>query len=370
MAEPSDDPSARTSEVVYISVKKEEAEGVRKILLASGLLRFDAPILAKGPIVSIPLIEGVGEKDVSTTLAGNGMTASYDLILSSVHLKEMTPNSFREIIDIPGDLEPYLPSSWDVVGDLIIVKLQDEILPFKEKLAKALLDTHKSIRSVYRVIKVGGDLRIRELEHIGGILNTETVSREFGVKLHVDPSEVYYSPRLATERWRIVEQVKNGEKILDMFAGIGPFSLVIARNTGASLIHSIDINPRAVHYLKRNIEANRTTNVIPHLGDASEVCHELRKQIKFDRIIMNLPHISVNFLHSALECSKEGTVIHLYVIDSNEKIEGIITNCLKVSEEMGYRLAEEKRIVIKSYSPVEVNICSDLLVVKVPDSTK
>lgn len=366
--------SNNLAKVLFLKVGKGDAESSRRLLIRNDLLNFRVSIISDNDFVCFPLIDGIYEDHILTLLCNDAKEQDAVFARDSISfsnkivpLIEKKPSDFREIIEIPGSLRGNLPSSWDVVGNIILVKLQDEILPFKDKIASALLDTHKSIDSVYRVGKVSGDRRIRELEHIGGKDNTETSSKEFGIRLSMDVGKVYYSPRLATERWRIVQQVNDGEKILDMFAGVGPFSLVISRHTRAEVIHSVDINPIAIRYLERNIGINRAGNVIPHLGDAVEVCAEFGEEIKFDRIIMNLPHSSVDFLPGALECSKEGTVIHLYIIDSIEKVDHIIANCLEMVKELGYRIAERKRVVIKSYSPVDINICSDISVMKVPD---
>ncbi len=354
-------------EVLYVKVEKLRAERIRKKLIASDLLHFRAPVLADGDSVLFPVVGDVGEDSILSIIddsldRSNPSSSALHFSRRTVHLRESIPFSFRDIIDIPVELEKYLPSSWDVVGDIIIVKIAEEILSHKHEIARAILETHKSIRSVYRVLKVSGDRRVRELEHIGGVERTETMAKEFGVRLHLDVADVYYSPRLATERWRVAEQIGKGERILDMFAGIGPFSLVISRHTPAADIHSVDINPAAVSYMEKNIAENEAENVTAYLGDAHVVCREFKE--KFDRIIMNLPHSSVDFLESALRCSKKGTVIHLYIIEERERIDEIIGECIRVGEELGYKITERKRVTVKSYSPVEVNICSDILVEK------
>jgi len=299
MEHPGDSTENTSVEVLYLNVEKEYAEKIRKKLIAADLLYFRAPVLSKGDSVLFPVVGDVTEEKILSVISDLVSKPDIHFSRRTVHLKESIPFSFKDIIDIPAEMEKFLPSSWDVVGDIILVKIAEEILSYRSEIAQALLETHKSIRSVYRVLKIAGDRRLRELEHIGGVERTETVVKEFGVRLHLDVADVYYSPRLATERWRVAEQVGNGEKILDMFAGVGPFSLVIFRHSEAGEIHSIDINPAAVRYLEKNISVNKVENVTAHLGDARIVCKEFAGQ-KFDRIIMNLPHSSVDFLESEL----------------------------------------------------------------------
>ena len=366
MEHPGDSTEKTSVEVLYMKVEKVHAERIRKILIASDLLHFRAPVQSEGGSILFPVVGDVPEEKILSVI--NDLASEPDISSLEIHfsrrtveLKEHIPFSFKDIIDIPVEMEEFLPSSWDVVGDIILVKIAEEILSYSHEIARALLETHRSIRSVYRVLKITGDCRVRELEHIGGLKNTRTVVKEFGVRLYLDVAEVYYSPRLATERWRVAEQVGNGKKILDMFAGVGPFSLVISRHTDAREIHSVDVNPAAVRYLEKNISVNKVENVTAHLGDARIVCKEFEEK-KFDRIIMNLPHSSVDFLESALQCSIDGTVIHLYIIEERERIDDIVGECIRRAADWGYRIMERKRVTVKSYSPVEVNICSDLLV--------
>lgn len=366
MEHPGDSSEKMSVEVLYVKVEKEHAEKIRKKLITSDLLHFRAPVLSEGGSVLFPVVDVVMEEKILSVISDlpeeRDFSSTYiHFSRKTVRLKEHIPFSFKDIIDIPVDMEEFLPSSWDVVGDIILVKIAEEILSHRNEIARALLETHRSIRSVYRVLKITGDCRVRELEHIGGMKKTETVAKEFGVRLHLDVADVYYSPRLATERWRVTEQVGEGERILDMFAGVGPFSLVISRHSNAEEIHSVDINPAAVRYLEKNIDENRVENVTAHLGDAGIVCEELEEK-KFDRIIMNLPHSSVDFLESALRCSKEGTVIHLYIIEDRERIDDIVGECIRRAAEWGYRIMERERVTVKSYSPMEVNVCSDFLV--------
>ncbi|HEX7467722.1 MAG TPA: 50S ribosomal protein L11 methyltransferase, partial [Methanobacterium sp.] len=134
----------------------------------------------------------------------------------------------------------------------------------------------------------------------------------------LDVKKVYFSPRLATERKRISDLVKNNEIVIDMFAGIGPFSISIARNHEVKL-YAIDINPAAYKYLKENIIINKLEGtIIPLLGDVIEVLNNLN--IEADRIIMNLPGTAQNFLDIAIKSLKAGGVIHYYEFASEYQV--------------------------------------------------
>ena len=143
-------------------------------------------------------------------------------------------------------------------------------------------------------------------------------TRSLAQGFSLDVKKVYFSPRLATERRRISEQVEDNEIIVDMFAGIGPFPISIAREHKVK-IYAIDINPDAYKYIKKNIELNKLEgNIIPLLGDVGEVLQGLN--IKADRIIMNLPGTAWNYLDTAIKSLKHGGVIHYYEFASEYQI--------------------------------------------------
>ena len=130
--------------------------------------------------------------------------------------------------------------------------------------------------------------------------------------------DVYKRQRLATERRRLSQQVADKEIIVDMFTGIGPFSISIAKEHTVK-IYAIDINPDAYKYLKENIKLNKPEGtVIPLLGDVKEVLKGLN--IKSDRIIMNLPGTAWSFLDIAIKSLKSGGVLHYYEFASEFQI--------------------------------------------------
>lgn len=359
-----------SAEVLFLTVRKQWAERTRRTLAEHGLLDFRVRIRSDDAAIHIPLVEHVRENDVRAILekGREGKPISgRPLSFSSKEavITGRSPIRFRDVVKVPPHLQRCLPSSWDVVGGIILVKLTDELVEYGAEIARALLEVHSNIESVYRVLRIGGERRVRELEHLGGLDNTLTVAREHGIRLHVDVARMYYSPRLATERWRVACKVLPGERIIDMFAGVGPFSFVIARHASPSEVHAVDINPDAIGLLEKNIEKNRVGNVTAHPGDARDICPVLARTGRFHRIIMNLPHSSTDFLPEALFCCSEGTVIHLYIIDERERMDRIIAGCIERAAGMGYRISEMERIEVRGYSPSEANVCSDILVERI-----
>jgi len=138
---------------------------------------------------------------------------------------------------------------------------------------------------VNRASKIKGTERVRDWDVLAGE-STETVHREYGYEFELDIAEVYFSPRLATERHRVVEQVTPGEHAFDMFAGVGPYAVPIAA-AGAEIV-ATDINERAIHYLRRNAERNGVADRVTAIaGDVRVVAGDYENWA--DRVVMNLP---------------------------------------------------------------------------------
>jgi len=205
-----------------------------------------------------------------------------------------------------------LISSFDQIGDIIIVRIPDSLLSKKKVIGETLLKQVKIAKSVfYQASAVEGDFRTRNLEILAGDDKTETEYKEFGCKFTVDVENAFFSPRLSTERERISNLVQNGETVVNMFAGVGMFSVMIAKKKNCT-VYSIDINPIASKLCEKNIKSNKLVgNIISINGDALQVIQE-QLQNKSDRTLMLLPERSDEFLESAINATKNGGIIHYY----------------------------------------------------------
>ncbi|MEM0084197.1 MAG: class I SAM-dependent methyltransferase family protein [Candidatus Methanomethylicia archaeon] len=206
--------------------------------------------------------------------------------------------------------------SLDVIGDIAIIELKPEFKDRKIEVAKKILEEVKYIKVVVeKKSPISGDYRIMDLEWLAGEKRFTTIHREYGCIFKLDISKVYFTPRLSTERMRIAEKVLAGETIVNMFAGIGTYSIVIARKAKnkPSKIYSIDINPEAHKYAIENIKLNKVEDiVIPLLGDAKEIIMEKLVEIA-DRVLMPYPELALKYLPYAIIALKEtGGVIHAY----------------------------------------------------------
>ena len=222
-----------------------------------------------------------------------------------------------------------LVSAFDQIGDIIIVRIPDSLLPKKKVIGKALLDQVKTANSVfYQSSPVEGDFRTRNLELIEGQVKTETEYKENGCRFIVDVEKAFFSPRLSTERERISNLVNDDEVIINMFGGVGMFSLLAAKKK-ACTVYNIDINPVASKLCEENIKLNKLKGKVISLnGDAAEIIKE-QLQNKADRVLMLLPERSDEFLDTAISSLKNNGVIHYYSHIHAEKKQ----DAVKLSEE-------------------------------------
>lgn len=192
-------------------------------------------------------------------------------------------------------------NSYDIVGDIALIRLREASKIRGRKVAEALMSVHKNVKTVLAQIgAVCGDFRLRKLEYVAGERETVTVHRESGCLFSVDVERCCFSPRLSYERMRVARQVRNEEVVVNMFAGVGCFSILISKYSGVEKVYSIDVNPMAFQYMQENIRLNGVYGkVIPILGDATEVI-EKRLCHLADRVLMPLPEKAFEYLPYAL----------------------------------------------------------------------
>ena len=225
----------------------------------------------------------------------------------------MTKMLKRVLQDVLSEEEnEQLISAFDQIGDIIIVRIPDSLISKKQIIGKTLLEQVSTANSVfYQSSPVEGDFRTRQLEVIAGEDKTQTEYRENGCRFIVDVEKAFFSPRLSTERERIAGLVKEGEVVVNMFGGVGMFSLLAAKDT-ACTVYNIDINPVASQLCKENSQINKLKGEVISLnGDATKVIDE-HLTGKADRVLMLLPERSDEFLDSALNCLKDNGIIHYY----------------------------------------------------------
>ncbi len=273
--------------------------------------------------------------------------------LSGLLEKELTPKE-----------RALLPSSFDVIGDILIIDLSKELEKKEKLIASALLQLYHNIKVVTKKADIhSGIYRTRKIALLAGEKRKETIHTENGIRLKLDVEKVYFSPRTSQERSRVAQQVKPKEKVLVMFSGCGPYTFNILKlQPQVEKIVSIEINPEAVKCQKENLHLNNFSpeKIEIYQGEVRKVLSQSKET--FHRILMPLPKDSVNFLDLAVKHLKRPGRIHLYEFWREDELE-------KRKKELKELIKKEKRTVksisaVKcgEYKPRVFRICFDILV--------
>jgi len=206
--------------------------------------------------------------------------------------------------------------AFDVLGNIALVNFNDGTsLRDKKIFADKILKENNAIKTVLeKKGKVKGRLRKIETIHISGDKTKEVLYRENGCSFRFNIDTTYFSPRLSGERKDVSSKIKKDDEVLVMFAGVAPFSIVIAKNKNVKKVYSNEINREANKYAKLNIELNNLKSKVELVnGDIKKVAENLRKEKKkFDVIVMPRPNLKESFLKYAFDLSKKGTRIFYY----------------------------------------------------------
>ncbi len=341
------------------------AEKTLQILRSLGLLDKGHELIRADDNLLLPLVREASEDEVSRMREQAGEVRTEFTVFPKA---KNSPRKLEETVrgQVPTELVEKMPRALDVIGDVSVVELPEELERFSSVIGQGIMKINPHIRLVLeKRSDIGGRFRTRKLELIAGVGGTETVHREFSCRYRLDVSTVYFNPRLSHERMRVAQQVKAGETVVDMFAGVGPYSILIAKIQPDSTVYSADVNPEAVRYLKDNALTNQVADrVIPMLGDAKQLAEERLRGLA-NRIIMNLPSEAKNYLPAAAQILKaEGGVIHFYAFASREENLETIRNLFQSAVEAQNRKVESFRFckAIKEVAPGRVQVAIDSLV--------
>lgn len=265
------------------------------------------------------------------------------------------------------DLLAQVPQAFDIIGDIVVIDIPSKLKPYQNLIGEAILQTQKNVKTVLaKAGDISGIFRVRDYTLIAGENKTHTVHREFGVQYHVDVAKAYFSPRLSHEHERVAALVREGETVVDLFAEVGPFSVLIGKRNLNVKVYAIDLNPDAIELLKVNVRVNRVENrVFPILVDAREIARTYLKGTA-DRVIMNLPETAIAFIDAACNVIKpEGGIIHFYAfIRSPDSKENLKQRFSEVVEKNGRKV--ESFLYVKSIretAPFESQIALDAKIV-------
>ncbi|MFB6304650.1 MAG: class I SAM-dependent methyltransferase family protein [Haloferacaceae archaeon] len=317
-----------------VRVPREEGEATRRRLDEAGLLDPDHDIVVEDGRLYLPVT------DPGT------VPADLDVVRHDVPAR---PGQ-----ETPADLLGWEPT-YERLGDIVVLD-EDDPDRAREAAEAVMASDVPAATVVNRASKVRGEHRVREFEVLAGD-GTETVHREYGFEYLVDIAEVYFSPRLATERHLVAERVEAGEFAVDMFAGVGPFAVPFAA-AGAEVV-AVDVNPAAVRYCRENARRNGVADRMTVVeGDVREVADDHVDAA--DRLVMNLPHSAEEFLDAAVTLAGDDCTVHYYDIQHEDDPFGPGRRAIAAAAEpAGYDVEVVEERVVRSYAPHELNVRLD-----------
>jgi tRNA (guanine37-N1)-methyltransferase len=342
-------------ESLAVKINKKQGEDIRLLLRKHGLLRSDLKIKKNKDYLLIPI------KYTSD------IVSNFNLVTTCFQKTKQHQSQYQMMLSLSEELYQKLPTSFDVIGDILLIKLPDELLPYSSEIGKALLTTHSHVNTVCMVQPVTGEFRSREVKVIAGKQKTVTTHKEYGLWFDVDVRQTYFSPRLATERKRVCDLIQKDDFVFDMFCGVAPFSIMIAKYAQPAYVLGIDINPIAIKFAKGNILKNKVESTVTVVNkDAKESKQILdKKNMIPDHIIMNLPFSAFTFFPIAVQCITHNVLIHYYDIVKESYIDNRIEELGTIAKK--YQRSIENVVIhkIKTYAPHEFYIGIDITVSKI-----
>jgi tRNA (guanine37-N1)-methyltransferase len=319
---------------VCLKVSKIQGEKAIALVAKLGLIDRSLSISRESGWLLIPLLRvpTEAEREILKKEIGDRPTSkSKALVIGEAEFEEKVQPSKTLMQALQGqlplDLLAGLPQAFDIVGDIVIIDIPPLLKAHQALIGETILQTHSNIRTVLaKAGDIGGVYRIRDYELIAGEHKTSAVHREFGCNYNVDVAKAYFSPRLSHEHKRVALQVQSGEVVVDLFAGVGPFAVLIGKQQPQARVYAVDLNPAAVELLERNVKANKVVDrVFPICADAKEITSGEHEGIA-DRVIMNLPETAIDFVDAACKAVKPtGGVVHFYgFVRSPDNVENLM----------------------------------------------
>lgn len=342
-------------------VPLERGEHVRTLLKDLGAVDLDLAPAVEGKYLLVPVLNPQRlEEDAELHLL--------ELVERKLRVNHRRPRSVKEALlgNLQPDIAGQITKSFDIIGDVAVVSTKERMSRYRENVVNALLSVHPNIRLILaKVAPVSGVERVASYERWYGSGTTETLHREHGCVYGLDVTKVFFTPRLSTERKRVACLVEPNETVCDLFAGVGPFSVLIARLQPSSHVKSCDISPEAVTYLKRNVRLNGVSDRVEIFqGDAAQVSHKFLRGL-CDRVVMNLPKQAELYLAAATEALRaRGGTIHLYLFrKAPQTFEERISHATAGLESLGWKDVEvsfHRRV--REIGPREFNEVADMKV--------
>src|SRR6266849_7308892 len=309
----SEEGSDKLQENLSLNIPKTQGESAIQILSKLNLLSRKLAPQTTGDMLHVPLSRAPRPEEQKKLDRALGKQT-----LSKEKFPSTSPavGSLEEVLarQLPSSIVSLVSKSFDVIGDIAVIELSPATEPFEKNIAEALMKVHKNVKTVCsKAGPITDNQRLRPLHHVLGPNRTETIHKELGCRFKIDISKAFFSPRLSAEHWRVAEQVLPGECVIDMFAGVGPFSVLIAKRLNDVQVHAIDANPEAAKLIGENVSMNKVQDRIRvWSGDARVVVKNNLAGVA-TRVIMNHPSQAREFLEPAYNAlRRDGGIVHYY----------------------------------------------------------
>ncbi len=351
-----------------VSIKVPKTSGEKTIALVTkfGLADKSLFIQRDEENLFIPLIrepQGLELTKLKTQIP------KFDLLTIVFSKKQLPSETLAQALQdkLPADLISIVPQAFDIIGDIVVIDIPPQLRPHQNTIGEAILQTQKNVTTVLaKASDISGIFRVRDYDYIAGEHKTKTIHREFGCQYQVDIAKAYFSPRLSHEHERVASQIQDNEKVADLFAGVGPFSVLIGKRNPIVKVYAVDLNPDAVELLLVNVRVNKVEgSVFPILADAREIARTKLKA-NADRVIMNLPETAIDFIDAACSAIKsEGGVVHFYgFVRAPDSIENLKQRFSELVEKNGRRVdAYLYSKSIRETAPFESQVVLDAKIV-------
>lgn len=322
--------------------RRIDADATLKEIISRGLLDKSRKVLERDGCVEIPILEPISGRDIVRQDEPLFYRGSPNLAKSLA--EELPP----QCIDL-------LPRGWYILGDIIVVKIHPDLAPYQSRIGQALLDYYPRCKTVLRDWGIEGQLREPKREAIAGT-ETKTIHKENAVLFELDAAKVMFSAGNLSERMRM-SRFGKGEFVVDMFAGIGYFTLQMAVHARPRQILSIELNPVAFEFLCKNITLNHVEDIVqPVLGD----CANVTPLGVADRVVMGMVQVTDKYLQTGISALRPGGVLHYHqTIPSRSFPDAAVQDVTNAALALGRKAEILQCIRVKKYSPGVVHAVID-----------
>ncbi len=343
----------------YLKVKAGLADSARRTLIGNSLFDKKRRVEHSASYVLFP-IQSISKATIKK-LFGNSNVE----ILERRAKEEASGRGYRELLeDVLNKKElGELDRGFEALGNIALVRIPDSLKRKEKRIATALMESHKNIKTVLAKGATRGIFRTRRLRFVAGKRNFVAEHKENGCVFAFDTRKAFFSVGLAFERNRINSLIKGRETVLVLFAGVGPFAIEIAKRHPNTKVVAVELNKSAYLAMKENIKRNRVENVTAVHADA----RELPKMYKSfaDRIIMPMPKSSLGFLNEALAYAKKSATMHLYSFGASDSAFSDVAEKIEEhAKKNGYGVRILLSRVVTPYSTKEVEIVIDYKIAK------